>query len=158
MSESLEKVLHRYINGRTVVLGIGNPLRGDDAVGTLLAERLSRGEHIIGVATDEVPENYTGVIRNKKPQTIILVDAIDFNGDPGQVVLLEKMEFENRFSSHRPSLGLLMHYLNTELNAKVFLLGIQPKQTDYHSELSHQVRETLEQLEKLFKGLSKTRT
>jgi hydrogenase 3 maturation protease len=158
MSESLAKELQQYISGRTVVLGIGNPLRGDDAVGTLLAERLSKEKNFTGVATEEMPENYTGVVRDKDPQTIILVDAVDFNGEPGDVVLMETVEFENRFSSHRPSLGLLMHYLSTEIKAKVFLLGIQPKRTGYHSPLSDEVQETLIKLEEIFKGLSKIRT
>jgi hydrogenase 3 maturation protease len=155
MTEPLEQTLRRYMNGKTVLLGIGNPLRGDDAVGTLLAEKFLDNEFIVGIPAGEVPENYTGVIRNENPQTIILADAIDFMGEPGQVVLVEEIQLEERFSSHRPSLGLLMHYLRMELGATVLLLGIQPENTDYDSEMSHRVKETKSQLEKMFKNLSK---
>ncbi len=155
MTEPLEQTLRRYMNGKTVLLGIGNALRGDDAVGTLLAETFLNDEFLIGIPAGEVPENYTGVIRNANPQTIILADAIDFKGEPGQVVLMEEIQLEERFSTHRPSLGLLMHYLRLELEARVLLLGIQPENTGYNSGMSHRVKETKSQLEKMFKNLSK---
>ena len=68
--------LKRRLEGkRGVLLAIGNPLRGDDAVGPCLAARLQGKVAATIVDAGDVPENYVDVVAAARPQVIVLVDA-----------------------------------------------------------------------------------
>ncbi len=136
--------------GRGVVVGIGNDLRGDDAAGLLAAEEIARrtGEPLI--AAGEVPENFLGAIREISPAWVLLCDAVDFGGRPGESILMRMEEDGGGFrgradaSTHRPTLSLLARYIETQIGAKVWLLGIQPESIAYGSSLSETVREGID--------------
>lgn len=69
------------------VIGIGNPMRGDDGVGAVVAARV-RGmpgiDHVIGDGDPfEVAELLSG------PHNVLLIDATRGNGDPGAVTVWE---------------------------------------------------------------------
>jgi hydrogenase 3 maturation protease len=135
---------------KMVLMGIGNIDRGDDGVGVLLASRLASSNSIKSIVCEDVPENYTGVVRSENPNVILLLDAVDFGGEPGDVILLEADELTgDRFSTHRPSLKLLMDYLSLETKADTLLLGIQPACIQHNNTLSHGVQESLNLIEKL---------
>ena len=74
---------------RTVIVCIGNRLKGDDAAGSILYDRLAGriSANLIDAAT--VPENYIQTIIRKEPRSIIVVDAVDFGQPPGAVGLFE---------------------------------------------------------------------
>ncbi len=48
---------------RTVILGVGNPLHGDDAIGPNLVDRLRGRLEATLINAGEVPENYLSTIR-----------------------------------------------------------------------------------------------
>lgn len=64
-------------------------MRGDDAVGTVLAQKLAKifteNEKITVFDGKTVPENFTGAIRKERPSHIILVDAVDMNKNQGKL-------------------------------------------------------------------------
>jgi len=69
------------------VIGIGNPMRGDDGVGSVVAARV-RGmpgiDHVIGDGDPfEVAELLSG------PHNVLLIDATRGGGDPGSVTVWE---------------------------------------------------------------------
>jgi hydrogenase maturation protease len=69
------------------VIGIGNPMRGDDGVGTVVAERV-RGmpgiDHVIGDGDPfEVADLLSG------PHNILLIDATRGGGTPGAITVWE---------------------------------------------------------------------
>jgi hydrogenase 3 maturation protease len=135
------------VAGRTVVLGIGNPLCGDDALGCETARLLRSRGCERALVCEDVPENYTGEVKRFNPREIILVDAVDFSAEPGDVILLGREEVGNdRFNTHKPALGLLMHYLAAETGAEVVLVGIQPKNRALQAPISPEVRESIEHL------------
>lgn len=130
--------------GSTVVLGIGNPLCGDDNLGCEMARRLGCRGFAHALVCDELPENYTAEVKSLNPRRIILVDAVDFHAAPGDVVCLHQEELQSdRFNTHKPSLGLLMHYLAAETGAKVALIGVQPKNRALHAPISPEVEESI---------------
>lgn len=111
--------------GRIVVVGVGNRMRGDDAIGPFLADAL-RGSlpHLIDAGT--VLEEYTGVIKRTNPAIIVFLDALDLGTIPGTIRILEPGEIaEVQRSSHGLSLDLILQYLAEETRAEVFLIGIQ---------------------------------
>lgn len=158
MSETLETKLKALLAKKSVVLlGVGNPDRGDDGFGSLLARQIGSRAGLKSIVCEDVPENYTGVVRQYEPETIILADAIEIGSEPGDVVLLDaKSLTDDRFSSHKPSLKLLMDYLAMETGADTYLLGVQPGRVDYCNRISKEVKETLDYLKRTITELSQT--
>ncbi len=124
---SLPELLSARMGERTVVVGIGNPHRGDDVVGCLVAHALRRRPGLRVVEAEDVPEAFLGTIVHPIPDTVILVDALDLGEAPGTVAFLEVGEVATReASTHRAPLSLLARYIQAETGADVFVLGVQP--------------------------------
>ena len=92
-----------------IILGIGNPLGGDDAVGSYVARRLNEKlkeksvpHEVTAIDAGPAPESYTSVIRRKQPEQLILVDAADMGLPPGSIRILPQDKIATlSFSTHR---------------------------------------------------------
>jgi len=128
------------LNGKILILGIGNSMKGDDGAGPALASMVKNGINA-GVA----PENYTGEIKRMKPDTLVMVDAIDFGGKPGCVRIIDEGKIGNiSLSTHNISLKTFTSYLKSEMpRLNILLIGIQPKQCGLGEELSSEVKESI---------------
>jgi hydrogenase 3 maturation protease len=111
-----------------ILLGIGNPIRGDDGVGPYIARTfLHPSWKSIDCGT--APENFTSLLRREQPAHLILVDAADMGLCPGEFRIIPKACIVDlSFSTHGPSLSLLIKYLSSLL-PDVILIGIQPGET-----------------------------
>ena len=139
------------LKGKVVLVGIGNILRGDDAVGPRLIERLDGQVAALCIDAGAAPENYAGRIAKARPDTILLVDAVHLDRAPGEYDLLEKREIlESGFTTHDVSPSLLIEYLEKETRADIYLLGVQPQDLSLGAELSDPVRKALDELEQTF--------
>ena len=140
------------LKGRVVLLGVGNRVRGDDAAGPELIEILNKrlpdiGKDIFLFDGEEVPENYLLPIADLKPNLVIIADAVDFGSRPGTVKLFPIRQIpQGSLSTHRLSLRFLGSYLEKETQAKIYLLGIQPKSLKLEEKLSPEVKKTLRDL------------
>jgi hydrogenase 3 maturation protease len=137
-----------------VILGIGNEMRGDDGLGSVLAQELSNLEdkNITIFDGKTVPENFTGAIKRETPSHIIIVDAVEMDETPGHVKLVFKEEIANySISTHAMPLSFLINYLETTTSAKIMLMGIQPKDMDLIDNMSPEIHESLNYVLKLFK-------
>jgi hydrogenase 3 maturation protease len=110
-------------------------MRGDDAIGPVTAKKLSkmlRGRSDVRVINaGTVPENYTGIIRRENPSHLILIDAVNMGKEPGHLRLVEKEEIADyNISTHAMPLSFLIKYLESSMNIKIILIGIQPKSMD----------------------------
>jgi len=147
--------LRNRLQGRVLILGIGNPLRGDDAAGPELIRRLSSSslptvKPMLLLDVGEVPENYLGKIVKERPDTIVLVDAVDLGASPGTVRVVGKDDIRAEFlSTHSASLNMVAEYIEQETSADVFVLGIQPENLGFGEEISEPVRESLEKIVKV---------
>jgi hydrogenase maturation protease len=76
---------------KTLVLGLGNPLLGDDAIGLLVAGRVR--ERLLGRDDVDVQEDEAGGLRLMERLTgyerAIIVDAIVSGGTPGTIQRME---------------------------------------------------------------------
>ena len=151
--EDLEKELHSRLKGRVAIVGVGNPLRGDDGAGPHLIERLRasilNSELLFNCG--EVPENYLGPISRLNPDTIIFIDSADFSPQPGEIKIIEIKDIkEGGLSTHNASLKLSLNYLKESTKAEIFLLGIQPKSKELGEGISPEVEKALKNLEQIF--------
>ena len=136
--------LKRCAGTKIALLGIGNELRRDDSVGLAVIDGLGAlidDPSISLVKCHEVPENFTGRVKRFNPACVILIDAADFSGAPGEFRVFELNELEGiEITTHRPSLAMLGEYLQSETSASIFVIGIQPADQEFGEGLSPAVR------------------
>ena len=139
----------------TIVLGIGNRLGGDDAAGTCVVDILNQRRHraktflpteIIAVDAGTAPEGYTSLIRQHRPDLLILVDAADMGLPPGALRTIppEKISILS-FSTHHMPLSMFISYVK-EFCGEVLLVGVQPEQTEMGKQISKVVRKSVKKL------------
>ncbi|MDP2904796.1 MAG: hydrogenase maturation protease [Candidatus Omnitrophota bacterium] len=142
-----------HLEGKVVILGIGNTLRSDDAAGALLTSRLLGKVPYIVYDGGTSPENYLGKIIKDKPDNIIIIDAADFGGRPGEYRLMEgeALRTTNMFSTHNASISLSVNYLQTDLKkVEILLLLIQPNRIVFGDIISPEVSDSITKLENWF--------
>ena len=116
--EKLKELLSR----KFLFLGVGNPERGDDGIGLIVVSRLSTENKL---DCGPVPENFTGKIRRMGPEVIIMVDAVDFGGNPGDITLSEAEKVEGlTLTTHSMPFSVFCRMLP---ESEIYLLGVQPK-------------------------------
>ena len=129
-----EREIKRRLKGakKIVVMAVGDELDPRDCLGILAGKRISslRLRQVKVLLTSQMPENYTSVVRRERPSHIVLIDAAEMGGAPGDVRLIHPGSVvATRVSTHAMPLSLLMGYLEKELKASVLLIGIQPSTT-----------------------------
>jgi hydrogenase maturation protease HycI len=116
-------------------------MRGDDGVGPYLAEQLSRQTGLRVIDAGTVPENYLDEVVSFEPDLVIIFDAADFRGQPGEVrIVNEKTIPLAALSTHSIPLGVIYHLLQTDTEAAVIFVGVQPKRLDMLEGLSVEVK------------------
>ncbi len=112
---------------KVVVVGVGNALRGDDALGVVLAERLEGKVGATVFHAYDVPENYAVRASALKPDVILLLDAANALLPPGSVRLAVAEDLPPVPGvSHRPSLEMFAAYVRLDSGAETYLVGVQP--------------------------------
>ncbi len=149
--------LQSHLEGKVVILGIGNTLRNDDGVGSILAQRIQAKVPYIVYDSGPSPENYLGKVIKDKADNIISIDAVDFGGKPGEfrVVEAEEIKTINLFSTHNASISLTINYLQNNLKVDIIILIIQPGSIAFGDRLSPGIAEALNQLEGWFYAAAK---
>ena len=139
--------LSRIIRGRTVVLGVGNALKADDAAGCMVAEALRKRFPDRVFDAGETPENFVGPIRRAEPDTVIVVDAADFGGEPGEIRIVAAADVRGlTLGTHALPLGLFMEAVAEETGADVHLVAIQAEGTELGGVVSPAVAEAIERV------------
>ena len=129
---TLADELAARLSGNVVVVGVGNPLRGDDAAGCLVARRLHGTPGVRVIEAEEVPESFVGDIAAAVPDAVALVDAVDLGREPGAVAVLEKEQVAAYApTTHRMPLSLVMEVAHRRTGADVFLIAVQPSRVDF---------------------------
>ncbi|MFH1202160.1 MAG: hydrogenase 3 maturation endopeptidase HyCI [Candidatus Omnitrophota bacterium] len=141
--------LKKFLKKDTLILGIGNTLRGDDGFGSLLTQRLNKKIGPLAIDAGSSPENFLGKIVKRNPAAILIVDAVDFGGSPGElkIFLPCQLQTSNFFSTHNASVNLLIKFLQENLSADIMCLAAQPKDINFGEGLSPELALSLEKLE-----------
>ncbi|WP_297551284.1 hydrogenase 3 maturation endopeptidase HyCI [Thermococcus sp.] len=156
-------VLEEIFEGkeRIVICGIGNDMRGDDAFGVLVAERLKGlldNPNVLVINCGEVPENYTGKIKDFKPDLVVFVDAVDFGGEVGEYIIADpEGTIGEGVSTHGLPLKFVTQFMKTMVKAEFVLIGCQPGSTGLFQEPSELIKKRAERLAELLAGILSSR-
>jgi len=142
--EKLEQILSSasVSGGDLVIVGVGNTLRGDDGVGVELARILKESMKserakvfIVEDKVDLIPK----MLRDVNPGIILLLDAADFGGRPGEIRVMKLEEASRKaISTHELPLDLIMKAAG--ISAPAYVLGIQVENLEFGKEVSPQVK------------------
>jgi len=148
---TLERSLANWIaNGeRIAVVGVGNEMRRDDAVGVQVAKKLqgklSRRFRLIEAGT--IPESYIDKVREFRPTHVLVIDAAQLETDPGTSRLLSAKKVKGlSISTHTLPLNVFAEFVEKETGSKVKILAIQPKDLEFGEGLTDQLVRTTEEL------------
>jgi len=153
--DDVEQTLRKWLSGakKVVLAGIGNSLRKDDFVGVKivkdLANRVSRNVFLIECET--VPESFIEPIVEFEPTHILLIDASLLGLEQGSVRFIEANQMSSQVPvlTHALPLQLFCEYLSKMTHAKIALLAIQPKDTDFGEGLTSELEKTAGRLTNL---------
>lgn len=161
IKEELEKWL---INAeRVVVAGIGNPIRTDDFVGVKIVQDLNGkvSERVYLIECETVPESFLEPIIEFKPTHVLLIDAAFLGLKPGAARLIgpEQIADFPAVTTHMLPLRIFCEYITKMTGAKIALLLIRPKNSEFGEGLTPEVKaaagEITNILQKLFLKLFK---
>jgi hydrogenase 3 maturation protease len=142
---------------KVVVAGIGNQLRKDDFVGIEIVRNLRNkvSQFVYLIECETVPESFIEPITEFQPTHILLIDAAMLNLSPGSSKLIDPSQMIKRpaLSTHALPLRIFCEYLAKTTDAKIALLVIQPKETDFGEGLTLKLRETAATLTNLLSSL-----
>ncbi len=146
LKAALKSRLHKA--ERIAVLGVGSELRGDDAAGILVVERLDK---LHRKASDKhrkfrvfvgstAPENLTGEIKAFEPDHVLIIDSADMGRRAGTVELINPDKVGGlSFCTHSLPPKIMADYLIQSLGCEITIIGIQPKDIAFGSPLSKEV-------------------
>lgn len=144
----------KHLPPATLVIGLGNPLRGDDGVGVRVAQILAEQTLPPGVEVVDGGTQGLGIVNLMEGwQRVILVDAAEVGKVPGQFVRFSLDEAQllgddQHVSVHTAGLrdALLLAQVLKMLPGEVIIFGVQPANLKWDSALSPQVEATLPDL------------
>ena len=138
---------------RTVVIGLGNPLMGDDGVGLVALERLTREWALDGVElVDGGTWGMSLLPVIEDAERLVFVDAITAGGAPGDLVVLERgalpIYFTRKLSPHQTDLRdvLAAAEWRGTLPSETVAIGVHPQVVALGTELTPAVAESVEGL------------
>ena len=139
--------LNKLRGSKTIVLGIGNTLKGDDGAGPLVCQQLTGKTSAELIDAGTVPENYIQPIIKKGPQNLLIIDAIDFGASPGSINIFKPEQLNSSvFSTHTLSPRLFVDMITQAIDVNVYFIGIQPAQTQLGQSVSSQVSQAIQSL------------
>jgi len=135
-------------SGTLLVITVGNPLRSDDGVGPYIAELAKRPKNgIIILNARERPEDILWKAIEVRPERVVIIDAADFGGEPGEVrTIPEEFISENPISTHRFPLRIISRLVTEDTGARVDFICIQPESVGFGEGLSDRVRLAAEEI------------
>jgi hydrogenase 3 maturation protease len=153
VTPTLAGTLADRLTGRVVLVGIGNPLLGDDAAGCLVARGVRGTPGIEVVESEDVPERDVLRIASARPDVVVLADAVELGAPPGGVAVVDPDTLAGYApTTHRVPLSLIATLLRRATAADVFVLAIQPRHLMPGVAVSPEVARSVEALVGILRG------
>ena len=150
-TQSIKKDLRNWFSNaeRVVVAGIGNSLRKDDFIGVEVVRKLQNkvSKQVYLIECETVPESFLEPIIEVKQTHVLIIDAAILNLMPGTYTIIKPNSIQNiPQSTHALPLSIFSEYITKMTGAKVALLAIQPKETDFGEGLSKELTKAAEEI------------
>lgn len=148
LTDEVKRALVPGSGGLTLIVTVGNSLRGDDGVGPYIASRVTNpkpGLHILDAA--DRPEDCIDAAIAFHPAKTVILDAADFGGKPGEIRIIPQEAIpDSTLSTHTFPLKIITKILEQETGSSVFFIGIQPENVFWGEGLSESVLRTAEEI------------
>ena len=139
---------------RVLILGLGNPLLGDEGIGLRAVEELKGLELPDGVTVAEGGTTGLGLVSLMEGyQRVIVVDAADMGHPPGRVVRFTPSEAQLKtaeapLSLHQIGLGEALALADAleVAPAELVIIGVQPHRVEMGAGLSSEVEGAIPQI------------
>jgi hydrogenase 3 maturation protease len=143
----LTQLISENTKNKLSFLGIGNPIKSDDAVGLYILSKLRKKhganpKRFLKIVHSSSPERALSKIvegqhqqRQRNPEATIIFDALESNSRPGTIIFANVRETRyGFFATHDIPLRLLSTVVTN--SSKIFILGVQPANMDIGEKLS----------------------
>lgn len=132
---------------KPVIVGVGNRLRGDDAIGCVIVDQLAGFDKAFTIDAGVSPEDYVDIIVRSGPERVLFVDACDFGGRPAEARFFSEADMYRMayglLSTHTIPLHLTATLIAHETNATVELLGVQPVSIEFGQPVSKELSDAI---------------
>ena len=148
--EELRRIIEGSLAGEgdLMLIGIGNPLRGDDGVGVEIVRILMqslRNEKVKVLIVEDRVDLIPRMLRDVNPRLILIFDAADFGGRPGEVRIMSPDETSGKTTStHDMPLNLMLRL--AEKDAPAYVLGIQVETLEFGRGVSPAVKAAADEI------------
>jgi hydrogenase 3 maturation protease len=137
-----------------VVIGMGNELRADDAVGLHVVRLLKHcmNNRLKVFEGQMTPEVYIGPACASHPTHVLIVDAAELGQKPGawQVLSQDTVE-QGLFTTHTIPAVEVAAEIQRRCSAVIVFLGIQPKSRDISLGLSRECQKAAEEIAEIIR-------
>jgi hydrogenase 3 maturation protease len=143
---------------RLVIIGMGNELRADDAVGLEVVRRLKPFENsqLFVFEGHMTPEVFIQPACIKHPTHLLIIDAAELHKKPGEWDLLPESAIdEGMFTTHSIPATEVTTEIRRRCHTKVAFLGIQPKSREISLNRSAECQKTVQQITDLIQQILK---
>jgi hydrogenase 3 maturation protease len=127
---------------KKVVIGIGNPLKRDDNIGNLVVDELKKivkDRNTLFIRAETNPENFIGKIKKFKPNATYFVDAVEFDGNIGEVKVFDINDVLNKnLSTHDIPVKVFKDFFP---DTEIYIIGIKHGDVGYGEELTLTLKE-----------------
>ncbi len=143
--------IKNVIGGNCCLVGMGNYLKSDDAVGLYIIESVKKavGDDAMLLNVEDVIEAYVFKIAELECDTVVVIDAVKAQAETGSILFgtldEEFEELSGTLSTHKLALKM-SGKIFTEHNKETYLLGVVVNNIDFGAELSTAVRESADAL------------
>lgn len=137
----MREELTSWLSGakKVIVVGVGSPIRSDNAVGIVIVMGL-RGKvpaNVKLLVCETALENYASTIKRSRPTHVLIIDAADILSSPGSSQLVDpKRTVGSMISTHTLPLKIFSEYIEQVTGASVRLLAIQPESITFGTSLT----------------------
>lgn len=124
-------------------------MKADDGLGRYVIDSITIENKIF---CGEMPENFINRIKSSGSEVIIIVDAVDFDGKPGEVVFAEAEKLDKcSLSTHSLSFSMMSKMLP---GTRIFILGAQPESLEFGKPMSSKAKQGADDIAAVLNRLS----
>ncbi len=138
------RIFEKFLRGNFAILGIGNTMRGDDGFGSIVATELKKifSGNILGKKIFDggiAPENFLGKIAKLGIEKLLIIDAVIFDGKPGELRIFAPGDFSKKISlTHGPTNFEMFEKFLPE--CEIIILAAVPKNLSLGQEISYEMQ------------------